>query len=96
MKPAIQFLELIVDNPADIFKQCIIREMNRRTGKRPLSYYFDLMKELQLQDDTAEPMCYDDISASQPLKKKKVVRKKASPKTKSSQRKVACDFKLDL
>jgi len=99
MKPAIQFLELIVDNPSDIFKQCIIKEMNRRTGKRPLSYYFDLMKELQLQDDT-EPISYDTIQP-QTLKRKKVVKKKSPKKTKSSHKSIVYDddkegFVLDL
>lgn len=47
MKPAIQFLEHIVDNPNDIFRQCIVKEMNRRTGRRPLSYYFELLNSLE-------------------------------------------------
>jgi len=41
MKPCIQFLELITDNPKKIFDKCIIKEMNRRAGKRPLSFYFN-------------------------------------------------------
>lgn len=40
MKPAIQFLELIVDNPEKIFNEYIIKEENRKNGKLPINYYF--------------------------------------------------------
>ena len=36
MKPAIQFLELIVENPNDIFKDYIIKEKNRQKGMKPI------------------------------------------------------------
>lgn len=89
MKPTIQFLELIVDNPTDIFKQCIVKEMNRRTGKRPLNYYFELMKELETQsldiDDIYTQCSYDNDSCivkefrhKKPTHKK--TNKKISPK----------------
>ena len=51
MKPSIQFLEHIINKPEEIFERCIIKEMNRRTGKRPLNYYFNILKEIQSQDD---------------------------------------------
>ncbi len=66
MKPAIQFLEHVIDNPEKIFETCIMKEINRRTGKRPLSYYFNLLEELQKQDDAFgdvednEDMEYED------------------------------------
>ena len=40
MKPATQFLELIVDNPEKIFNEYIIKEENRKNGKMPINYYF--------------------------------------------------------
>ena len=41
MKPAIQFLELIVDKPDKIFREYIIKEENRKAGKLPITYYLD-------------------------------------------------------
>ena len=52
MKPSIQFLEHVIKNPEKIFEKCIMKEMNRRSGKRPLSYYFNLMN--QNNDDPFE------------------------------------------
>ena len=42
MKPSIQFLELIVENPTQIFDDFITRECNRRKGLKPLNYYFNM------------------------------------------------------
>jgi len=39
MKPSIQFLELLVNNPDDIFNEFINREQNRRKGFKPLNYF---------------------------------------------------------
>lgn len=47
MKPCIQFLELLVENPEDIFKEYIMREENRRNGLTPVNYY---MKQIENQD----------------------------------------------
>lgn len=40
MKPAIQFLDLIVNNPEKIFNEYIVKEENRKHGKMPINYYF--------------------------------------------------------
>jgi len=40
MKPCMQFLELIVENPEKIFNDYIIREQNRKNCKAPIEYYF--------------------------------------------------------
>jgi len=45
MKPAVQFLELIVEKPDRIFNEYIIREENRKAGKLPIGYYLDDGKE---------------------------------------------------
>jgi hypothetical protein len=42
MKPAIQFLELLLQNPTEIIDDFITREHNRRKGLRPIGYYFNL------------------------------------------------------
>jgi DNA polymerase elongation subunit (family B) len=39
MKPCIQFLELLVDNPEDIFNEYIIKETNRKMGKMPVRFH---------------------------------------------------------
>jgi DNA polymerase elongation subunit (family B) len=39
MKPALQFLELFIHNPEQIFKNYIIREENRRKSMMPITYY---------------------------------------------------------
>ena len=39
MKPCIQFLELIVKNPEQIFNDFIIREQNRKKGMAPIHFY---------------------------------------------------------
>jgi DNA polymerase elongation subunit (family B) len=39
MKPCIQFLELIVENPELIFNEYIIKETNRKMGKMPIRYH---------------------------------------------------------
>ena len=41
MKPALQFLELIVHNPDKIFKMYIIREENRKAGINPIMKYYN-------------------------------------------------------
>jgi DNA polymerase elongation subunit (family B) len=41
MKPAIQFLELLVENPTEIFEDFITRECNRRKGIKPINFYFN-------------------------------------------------------
>lgn len=39
MKPSIQFLELLVKNPQDIFNEFILREKNRRKGFKPINFF---------------------------------------------------------
>ena len=51
MKPSLQFLEHITDNPDKIFETCIMKELNRREGKRPLTYYFNLLEEMKQNKD---------------------------------------------
>ena len=40
MKPCVQFLELLVDNPEELFEEYILREQNRRKGMKPINYFF--------------------------------------------------------
>jgi hypothetical protein len=39
MKPCLKFLELIAENPEDIFKEFIIKEQNRKAETMPIGYY---------------------------------------------------------
>jgi DNA polymerase elongation subunit (family B) len=54
MIPAIQFLELIVEDPKKIFEDYINRENNRQEGKKPINFYFNQKND---NDDN-----YDDES----------------------------------
>lgn len=45
MKPSLQFLQHIDEKAKSIFETCIMKELNRRTGKRPLSYYFGMVND---------------------------------------------------
>ena len=59
MKPAIQFLELLVDNPEKIFEEYIVREENCRKGIHPAQYYLnntdsDSDSDIDLIDYTEE------------------------------------------
>jgi DNA polymerase elongation subunit (family B) len=45
MNPATQFLSLIIKEPEKIFDDYITREVNRRKGAKPLSFYFDKYKD---------------------------------------------------
>jgi DNA polymerase elongation subunit (family B) len=45
MKPSIQFLELLVENPQKLFDEYITRELNRRMGKKPVGAYFQKTKK---------------------------------------------------
>lgn len=44
--PCVQILTHLISNPEKLFETCIMIEINRRTGKRPLKYYFKLLQEL--------------------------------------------------
>jgi hypothetical protein len=50
MKPAIQFLELIIEKPEEIFNEYIVREENRRENKIPIEFFFnDNLKSKELK-----------------------------------------------
>lgn len=64
MKPSLQFLEHITNNASKLFEKCIIKEMNRRTGKRPLSYYFNILNQLKNDDPFGDFEDNDDFDDS--------------------------------
>lgn len=47
MVPAIQFLEMVAENPKDIFDDFIRREENFRKGIKPVTYYFGKLVQEQ-------------------------------------------------
>ena len=76
-KPAVQFLELIIKNPGAIFKEYIMRENNRREGKKPIASYF--------RNDGSDSDFHDienmlenesPINQSPIVKKRKILKKK--------------------
>ena len=50
MKPCLKFLELIAENPEDIFKEFIIKEQNRKAQTMPICYYIQPKKNDTLVD----------------------------------------------
>ncbi len=75
MKPCIQMLELLVDDPENIFNEYIIREENRREGIMPVSYY---LKDNEKDNTNIESE--DDFKITSDSDKKEM--KKTSSKTK--------------
>lgn len=51
MKPCLKFLELIANNPEDIFKEFIIKEQNRKAQTMPICYYIKPVE----RDKTIDP-----------------------------------------
>lgn len=49
-KPAIQFLELIMNKPDKLFNNFIIREENRKKGVKPIMSYFDTTDKSSFDD----------------------------------------------
>lgn len=63
MKPSIQFLEKMIKSPEKIFKDYIVRETNRRKGKKPISYYFEQMGENTIDDVNLDDVNLDDVNS---------------------------------
>lgn len=52
MKPSIQFLELLINNPQKIFDKHIFIENNNRKGLRPVEHYFKQINDSDDSDDS--------------------------------------------
>lgn len=80
MKPAIQFLELLIEKPEQLFEFYMVQEINRLAGLKPLTYY---CKDNYVTADNAEDF-FSDVADSDKIdseieikkKKKTAVRKK--------------------
>lgn len=66
MVPSVQFLELLVNNPEQIFNEYIVREKNRRNGFKPVNFFLKQNEEKDSEND------FDDLSDSDELLKKPV------------------------
>lgn len=77
MKPCIQFLELIVENPKQVFMDYIIREENRKNGVKPVMSYFEKGDVKVSFDEFAIDLANnsDKIEDIKPKTRKKPVRK---------------------
>jgi DNA polymerase elongation subunit (family B) len=86
MKPCMQFLELIVENPEKIFEQAIIKEQNRKNGKAPIEYYFQGDNQISFDEfDKILNEKYKKTESTPNLKGiKKVSKKNSGDKTKSN------------
>ncbi len=84
-KPCLSFLELICNNPDDIFKNIIKYETSRRKGVLPINKYFD-MNDSITENINEEENLFDNV-INQPIKKllpetKKPIRKTTKLKDK--------------
>lgn len=61
MKPAIQFLELLIHNPEKLFKEYIVREENRRKGLKTIKSYCNKV------DENCGDIIFDDIDNMNPV-----------------------------
>ncbi len=73
MKPAIQFLELLINNPETIFDEYILREQNRRKGFKPVNFYLTNNKD---NSDSDNDLNSDDDLDELQLKPKSHIRHK--------------------
>jgi DNA polymerase elongation subunit (family B) len=111
MKPCIQFLELIIVEPEKIFEDYIIREENRRKGKRTIKYFFETNKDnYDLKDNIIEDDIInidDDIKNIEKVpieytpktiinKKTQKPRKKIVIKNNEENNKIDDNFKIDF
>lgn len=79
-KPATQFLETIAYDPKKIFNQYVMREENRRLGKKPIKSYFDNNTNDNNSDDNSDNVLNIDdpvdINIIEPVKKRKLIVRK--------------------
>jgi DNA polymerase elongation subunit (family B) len=76
MKPALQFLELLIENPGKVFEEYILREVNRRKGIKPITYL--LKNTCNTNMNTFEKYLNDNsmINVGEKIKKKQNGKKK--------------------
>jgi DNA polymerase elongation subunit (family B) len=87
MKPAIQFLELIIESPEKIFEEYIIREENKRSNKVPIEYFFKQAEKTK-EDNNNLVIDLSESTFTDKVKKKLITvkgnRKSKTPKKKNS------------
>lgn len=94
-KPAIQFLEKVVKNPDKIFDNFIIREINRRKGKKPLKYYLGTNKsELNEKSDSDNEFKINNLNVPnlKPNENIKKLKPKIKSKSKSKSKLINCEI----
>jgi len=103
MKPSMQFLALITDNPIQVFESFILIESNRRKGLRPITYYLSICKDDAFDSDSDDDNvcvskfnCFNDSNLEQLASKQKPSIKPRSYLKKIVKRNVNKGFDLDL
>lgn len=105
MKPSVQFLALLIKDPAKVFNKYIIMEENRRKGARPISHYFEQEKNKSIEDNGLL-MDMDDLDnldndifksvkkskSSNKIKKLKKINSPPSSKKLTKQKKIKIDM----
>lgn len=78
LKPSLQFLEYIMENPEKLFNTYINYELNRRTGIKPIAYHFNPEDEQEADQDIEDII--DSGSAIIPKVKSIPAKRKATSK----------------
>jgi hypothetical protein len=95
MKPCMQFLELILENPDQIFREYIIKEENRKKCMMPMGYYFNDDKNEKETDKKDQKVNFDELVDEEPDEKIAKVHKKnknVEPEKRSKQSTELVDF----
>lgn len=99
MKPAIQFLELLIEEPNKIFEDYIIREENRRKGQKTIKSFYDSIHDDHIDmidiDDSNE-LNIDSIKKNKQKKNKKNINKKVYTSDFVNFDNPDDDFKIDI
>jgi len=81
MNPSLKFLDLIIENASDIFREYIIKEENRKRCMMPITYYADGKDDSDNEFDEIEEFI-DGTTSKNPMKEQKKRIKKETTKTK--------------
>jgi len=95
MKPAVQFLECMTENPKKIFEKYIVREENRRKGQKPIAFYFESNKE-EIKNNTYLDSFSISKDTNNKVRPKKINRSKNKKNIQHTDRKYMGILDLDL
>lgn len=95
-KPATQFLELIVEQPNKIFESYIIKEKNRRQGKKPIKSYLKMDDDCAIDNNNNNEKLEDNSFTDDTLMNEmNETHKNVNKRQKSKGKRTKCEIKED-